>query len=126
VKVFDASALLALVFDEPGADRAGVLMADDDAVVSAANQAEFMTRLLDVGMAVADVDAIAASLPVTVLPLTPQQARAAALLRPATRHLGRSLGDRCCLALAQERGVEVVTADRPWQGLAGHRVTLIR
>jgi hypothetical protein len=42
-----------------------------------------------------------------------------ASLRPATRLLGLSLGDRCCLALAQERGATVITADRAWAGLGG-------
>jgi len=34
---------------------------------------------------------------------------------PLTRHLGLSLGDRSCLALARSRGITVVTADRAWR-----------
>jgi ribonuclease VapC len=48
-------------------------------------------------------------------------------LRPATRTLGLSLGDRGCLALAQaQRGAQVVTADRLWKELKGFRFALIR
>jgi PIN domain nuclease of toxin-antitoxin system len=47
--------------------------------------------------------------------------------RFATRALGLSLGDRCCLALAQEhRGAQVVTADRLWKDLKNFKITLIR
>ena len=43
----------------------------------------------------------------------------------AVKSLG--MGDRCCLALASEQpGAQVVTADRPWAGLAGFDIALIR
>jgi len=59
--------------------------------------------------------------------LTAAQARASGRLRPVTRALGLSLGDRCCLALAQEhRGAQVVTADRLWKDLKGFKIVLIR
>jgi len=44
-----------------------------------------------------------------------------------TRHLGLSLGDRCCLALAKELGADVYTAERKWAGLdLGVTVRVIR
>jgi PIN domain nuclease of toxin-antitoxin system len=37
------------------------------------------------------------------------------------------LGDRCCLALAQQRGnANVVTADRAWKAIKGFNFTMIR
>ena len=55
------------------------------------------------------------------------QAYIAASLRPATRAKGLSLGDRACLALAIERGVPALTADRAWMELdVGVDVRLIR
>ena len=42
----------------------------------------------------------------------------AGLLRVATRQAGLSFGDRACLALAAERGVPALTADRRWSELA--------
>lgn len=52
---------------------------------------------------------------------------AAAQLRPQTRRLGLSLGDRACLALGLERGATVLTADQTWQQLsAPHRIKVIR
>jgi PIN domain nuclease of toxin-antitoxin system len=127
VKVFDASAVLAVLFNEPGADQAVRWLEDDDAVISSVNQAEVLAKLLDKGLSEADVTAIAQQLPLQVVPFSAAQARTAASLRPATRALGLSLGDRCCLALASAQpGAQVVTADRPWAGLAGFDIALIR
>ena len=56
-----------------------------------------------------------------------EQAYQCALLRPLTKSAGLSLGDRACLALAQQRGQPVITADRAWATLAlGVTMTVIR
>jgi PIN domain nuclease of toxin-antitoxin system len=127
MKVFDASAALAVVFAESGADKAEQLIESGEAVISSVNHAEVVARLLERGMSEAEVDAICEGLRLRVLPFTEAQALASGRLRLATKSLGLSLGDRCCLALAQQhRGAQVVTADRPWKGLKGFKVTLIR
>ena len=126
MRVFDASAVLAFVFDEPGGDKAVRLLDDDIAAISAVNLAEVVTRLVERGFAPEDVDAICAGLRLEVLPFTEEAAVASGKLRAATRALGLSLGDRCCLAAAQAHGAEVVTADRPWKALKGFRFTFIR
>ena len=127
MKVFDSSAVLAVLFNEPGAEQAIRWLENDDAVISSVNQAEVLAKLLDTGLSEADVAAIGQQLPLQVLPFSAQQARIAGNLRPATRALGLSLGDCCCLALAREQpGAQVVTADRAWAGLAGFDIALIR
>ncbi len=127
MKVFDSSAVLAVLFNEPGAEQAIRWLEDDEAVISSVNQAEVLAKLLDTGLSEADVAAIGQQLPLQVLPFSAQQARIAGNLRPATRAIGLSLGDRCCLALAREQpGAQVVTADRAWAGLAGFDIALIR
>ena len=127
MKVFDSSAVLAVLFNEPGAEQAIRWLEDDEAVISSVNQAEVLAKLLDTGLSEADVAAIGQQLPLQVLPFSAQQARIAGNLRPVTRALGLSLGDRCCLALAREQpGAQVVTADRAWAGLAGFDIALIR
>ena len=131
MRVFDSSAVLALIFDEPGADLAARLMDEHDALISSVNQAEVLGKLFDRGLSVDDVTTISQQLPLKVMPFTPEQARMAGALRPAIRALGLSLGDRCCLALAQQQGgATVVTADptwaSTWAGLAGFDITLIR
>ena len=52
------------------------------------------------------------------VPLSVEQAQLSAALRPATRVAGLSLGDRACLALARERGLPAVTAERRWPEIA--------
>ncbi len=60
-------------------------------------------------------------------PFTADHAETAALLRARTRERGLSLADRACLALALDRGLKVVTADRAWAELGLEvKVELIR
>jgi ribonuclease VapC len=108
--VFDASAVLVLLFAEPGAEVAGRYLRDG--IISAANLAEVLAKLADYGLPLPE--AIRA---VAVVPLTEAQAQRSAELRPVTRALGLSLGDRACLALAADRGLPALTADRAWAEL---------
>jgi len=107
--VLDASALLCLLFDEPGADR--VERALPDAVISAANLAEVIAKLVDRGLDGNEVLADLRELDLEVVALDRAQAEAAGLLRSATRKARLSLGDWACLALAQQRGAATLTTD---------------
>jgi PIN domain nuclease of toxin-antitoxin system len=52
---------------------------------------------------------------------------AAAALRPSTRHLDFSFGDRACLATAASHKLPVLTADRDWlKAELGIKIYLIR
>jgi PIN domain nuclease of toxin-antitoxin system len=125
--VLDASALLAYLREEPGADIVADTIADG-AVMSAVNVAEVLSRSADRG---ADPAKLAATLAegglldgaVTVEPFTAADAIDAARLRPLTRDAGLSLGDRACLALARRLNSPAVTADTAWQGIS-HSVEL--
>lgn len=123
--VLDASAVLASFLDEPGGDV--VLAALPDALLSAVNYTETLTRLLDRGVPEPELAAAAADIAAIVAPFDEEQALLAAKLRPATRGLGLSLGDRACLALALSRGLPALTADRRWAELAlGVEIRLLR
>ena len=56
MKVFDASAALALLFNEPGADKAQKLIEDGDAVISSVNLAEVTARLRERGLTEAEAN----------------------------------------------------------------------
>lgn len=123
--VLDASAVLAVVLIEPGGDMVRPLMADS--LLSAVNLAEVATRLLDLGFPSAKIDSRLERLRFTVVSFDEGLALSAGLLRAQTRHLGLSVGDRACLALAQREGLPVLTGDRAWARLdVGVEVVLIR
>jgi ribonuclease VapC len=115
--VFDASAVLALLFAEPGAEVAGRYLRDG--IISAANLAEVLAKLVDQGLPLPEAIRAVAMLGLEVAPLTEAQGQRSAEFRPASRVLGLSLGDRACLALAAERGLPALTADRAWARLDG-------
>lgn len=123
--VLDASAVLALLGGEPGSEVVSNAIAES--TISAVNLSEVAAKLADVGIPFAEIRAVLAGLPFEVADFGQTLAYEAAALRPATRHLRLSLGDRACLALARRLGVPAVTADRSWADVsAGVEVRLIR
>ncbi len=123
--VLDASAVLALLFDEPGADHVQEYLSAS--VISSLNFGEALQICVDRG---ANIDRIAADLSnalIDVCPLTSDQAQEAATIWPVTKPHGLSLGDRVCLVLAKQLGAVAVTSDRAWQKIdVGCNVELIR
>jgi ribonuclease VapC len=125
--VLDASALLALLLDEPGGDA--VAAALGDAVMSVVNVAEVVGHYARLGASAADVQALLGPLPIDLVPADRALSFEAGLLLAITRPLGLSLGDRYCLALARRDGAVALTAERCWREVAapaGVRVELIR
>jgi ribonuclease VapC len=123
--VLDASALLALLNAEKGADAVQDLL--PRAVLSTVNLAEVVTRLAGAGMPQDEIREALALLGLESVPFDSEQAFQAGLLFPPTQSLGLSLGDRACLALAKISGATAVTADRAWQAFDdGAKVLLIR
>ncbi len=119
--VLDASALLCLLADEPGADRVGQRLAAG-AYISAVNWAEVLTKIVDIGEEPGKIareleEAGVAGGGLEIVPLTQDDALAVARLRQTTKQLGLSLGDRACLALAERLELPAVTTDRTWLNL---------
>lgn len=123
--VADASALLAAVKNEPFGNIEPQALVGS--TISAVNFCEVLSKLHDDGLNAAQADAALSVMDLRVVAFDDAQARAAALLRPATRHVRLSLGDRACLALGAQRGCPVVTADRVWASLdVGAEIVIIR
>ncbi len=123
--VIDTSVILAILKNETIDELAYSIV--DGGVMSAVNVAEVYTKLSDFRMITArQVDRLLATLD-RIEPLTASQARAAGFLRDTTRHVGLSLGDRCCLALAIELGADAYTTEHVWARLeVGCNIHLLR
>jgi ribonuclease VapC len=124
--VLDASALIALMYQELGS--AAVEQAiDDGAAISAVNVSEVAAKLNEAGMADDEVREALEALDVVVHPFDRALAYRAGLLRAQTKSFGLSLGDRACLALAAELGLPAVPTDRAWERLTvGVTIRMIR
>jgi ribonuclease VapC len=113
--ILDASALLAYVKSEVGAEvAAGVI---GDAAISAVNFSEAVSKLVGWG---ASLDAARAALSVAtidVIDFDRELAEQVGALAARTKRFGVSLGDRACLALAARDGLPVLTGDRAWSKL---------
>jgi PIN domain nuclease of toxin-antitoxin system len=122
--VLDASALLALIFEEPGAEA--VREALPDAIMGMVNVCEVISKLSE-RVPPEEASAWVDRLALNKVDFDWPQSRTAGELRKMTRRLGLSLGDRACLALAVERELPVLTAERAWTKLSiGVDIRLVR
>lgn len=117
--VLDASAVIALLRDEPGADSIRELLDElgtppaSSALLSTVNLTE-VHQLLgpELPEIIDGPDDV-----ITTAVYDQRHAREAAALLPATRAAGLGLGDRACLALAKVSGLPALTADRAWSAV---------
>jgi PIN domain nuclease of toxin-antitoxin system len=125
IAVVDASAVLALYFDEPGARQ--VEAALPGALLSAVNYAEVVGKCLERGEALNPLTRKLAAMGFRLAMYDTSLATRTGELRPATKRLGLSLADRACLALAERERACVITADRTWSKLdLGLEIRVIR
>lgn len=125
VAVLDASALVAVARKERGFES--VLPFLDAAVLSTVNAVEVIEVLGRFGNPPEFVREVIADLGIGLEPFSERQALVAASIAVHTRHLGLSLGDSACLAVASDLGGVAVTADRVWgELLLDVEIVLIR
>ena len=127
MSVFDASALLALARQEPGA--AIVAQKLSTGHVSAINASEFVQKIRQYGDDGVKAFEALEQLGLTLHPVNREDAYATALLYEAGKPYGLSLADRACLALARRLSAEVLTADTLWLKIASElklEIKLIR
>lgn len=115
--VLSASALLAYLRAEPGADKVISAIATGTTMTTL-NFGEVAGWFISQGADEAYVRSLRARLVFPLVPVDDDLAIRAALLGPATQAAGLSLADRTCLALSSRSGVPALTADRCWAEVA--------
>ena len=125
--VLDASAVLAVILEEPGAEVVAEAL-QSGAVMSAVNVAEVASRLHQDGWTESEVAFVFDNLGIEVLPFDREVALLSGRYRTLTRQLGLGLGDRACLATGRMEEGPVLTADRIWLelGIVGLDIRSIR
>ena len=123
--VVDASAVLALVLQEPGSNAVEPYVGTG--LLSVVNYSEVVARLCDRGASAELIQTQIDVLQMTLVGFDQETAFNAGLLREMTKHAGLSFADRACLATAARLGVPAVTADQAWSELdIGIEIELIR
>ena len=107
--VLDSSAVLAVLLDEPGAER--VVDSFENGVISAASLTEILSKALKFGFDLQDAYERVVSFGLQIHPVDEAQAFLAAEVSKAPRQLNLSLGDTLCIALAMTLRVELLTGD---------------
>ncbi|AHJ29435.1 type II toxin-antitoxin system VapC family toxin [Nodularia spumigena CS-584] len=123
--VVDASAILALLNQETGSEEISQFI--DNAAISAVNLSEVIAKLAEAGIPAEDIRQILGNLNLEVIPFNEEQAFKAGMMRPATKSIGLSFGDRACLALGIFLNQPVLTTDRLWGSLSvGIEIRVVR
>lgn len=123
--VVDASAILALLNQESGSEE--VLQFIGNATISTVNLSEIIAKLAEGGIPEQDIQQILSNFHLKVVPFDEEQALIAGMLRPASKPIGLSFGDRACLALGIVLNKPVITTDRLWSNLnVGIEIRVVR
>jgi PIN domain nuclease of toxin-antitoxin system len=110
--VLDASALLAFIRREPGAEKVAKVL--PRSCISAVNLAETLGKMVEHGKPLEESAYQIERLRIAVFPFDEQQARVAASFWKPTREVGMSLGDRACLTLALNLSLPAFTTEDAW------------
>lgn len=122
VNILDASAVLAFLQQETGQQRVEAALDEGPCWLTTVNLCEVLGKLCEKGMPPQEAQAAIADLGLVVANFDAELAALAAILRVRTRPIGASLGDRACLALAQQAAhgkvaPVVYTAEQAWTKL---------
>lgn len=109
--------MLALLLREPGAEKVEAVL--PNACMSSVNAAEALAKMTEWGITLENAQNTVSGLGIEIVNFDIEQAALSAGLRKQTRHVGLSLGDRACLALALHRNAPTMTTDKAWLRLDG-------
>jgi ribonuclease VapC len=119
--LLDASALLAVMLDEPGQELVQAIL--DRSSIHAVNVAEVVNKLMREGVPYDEAFTSIEELQVPVIQeFGLEQAVDCGQLIAATRKLGLGLGDCLCMTVAAWRRATAITAERIWTKLEGRQL----
>ncbi len=121
--VLDASALIAFLRNEPGADKVAAIL--PGACISAVNLSETLGKMVEHGKPLEATSYQIQRLGIPVIPFDDEQAKITASLWKSTRTIGMSLGDRSCLALAIKTSLPALTTERD-SGKCGLNIEIVK
>ena len=110
--ILDASALLALIQEETGAEIIKPLL--KFSVMSVINVTETLSVLQRTNISPEEGLTLITDIITTIVPFDLEQAEQVAKLHPLVQPQGLSLADRACIALGIKLQIPIYTADRIW------------
>lgn len=113
--ILDASALLALIQEETGAEIIKPLL--KFSVMSAVNVTETLSVLQRTNISPEEGLTLITDIVTTIVPFDLEQAAQVAKLHPLVQPQGLSLADCACIALGIKLQIPIYTADRIWDEL---------
>ena len=132
VNIVDASAALAYLQDEKGADVMDEALDQCPSWITAVNYCEVLSKLCERDVPPTEARMAAEDLGLEIVAFDQDLAGRAAAMRKTTMSIGASLGDRACLALAERAAGStmvpiVYTAERAWSKLKWRfKIILVR
>jgi PIN domain nuclease of toxin-antitoxin system len=125
--ILDASALLAVVLKEKGADIVVKALEEGNTCMTTVNLAEVMVKMYEHTFSKEDINAFMDGLSIHVIDVDMELAHIAASYYPKTKSLGLSLADKICFAAAALGNYKALTTDRAWaKANVGVKVQVIR
>lgn len=113
--ILDASAILAFINEETGADIVADVL--DDSTISAINLTEAYSKLIRAGADVEKTHAMLQQCCPDVTPVDRDQAQTAGIIHAATAKHNISYADSLCLALGACTEKTIMTGDQKWKEL---------
>ena len=123
--VLDSSALVAVFFNETGANK--VLPHMNKAIICSVNMAEVVHVMMRKGQSFEQAQSLFSALNIEVAAFDARLGFLSSQISAVTDKKGLSLGDRACLALGLAQKLPILTADTAWKDLdLGADIKIIR
>ncbi len=121
--VLDASALMSLINDEPGALLVQKHL--DKACISSVNFTEVLGKMLEQGIPALDAKRVLDNFNLEIIAFDEEQILGVSLLRLETKKYGLSLADRVCINLGKILKLPTLTSDKIWEKISDPEIKII-